>query len=516
MNQAATALHAEAGDDVARAESLAKERLAANPNDAEALEALGLVRAAQGRTDEAVELFRQTAALVPGHPTADLNAGLCLMRSKRSIDAVPFLQRAIAIQPNNAAARHACSKALIVRVAGARDLAEAQLHLGEAVRIEPDNPHLWRDYGAALQYSSREVESEAALRRALELEPDNADTHYQYALTLTELEREDEALKHLERALELVPQHRAAQIDRDRLAARGERRSKRKMARYPRAAKEFEDFDKFVAEYVLGGFRDVKPRLSNTTPVFTLGSCFAQNIARSLVKLGVPTEYLRYAEDINNTYGNRYFLEWVSGTDRPETEPFDTLIGPERRVQLRDAIAAADTVIISLGVAPAFFRRDNGRFASTFGANFQAALASDEFEFRTTSVAENVGNLQVMIAALRTLSPSCCVVLTVSPVPLKATFEYPSAVIADCISKSTLRVAAAELDRTGIANLYYWPSFEMVRWFGGHAGQLFGIDDGSPFHISQSHIDRILLSFIRVFGKGELAATAEAAAANAA
>lgn len=506
-----TALEAYTGGDIARAGLLASAALQQTPGDPRLVELLGAVRVAEGRTNEAVELFTLASALVPNHPSAHFNAGFALLRAGRAVEAVPHLERAAEISPDSAEVLHALGRALVVREAGPRDLAHAQRCFAEAVRLEPDRAQAWIDYGSALQGSSREVESEAALRRALKLAPNDAGAHFAYAMTLTELEREDEALAHLERALEIAPNHRAARIDRDRLAARGERRSRRKMARFPRADKEFDDLDRLMREYVLDGFRDVRPRLSRATPVFTLGSCFAQNIARSLVRLGVPTEYLRYAEDINNTYGNRYFLDWVSGTTSPETAAFDIMIGEDQRATLRAGIAAADTVIISLGVAPAFFRRDDGRFALTFGANFQAALASDEFEFRTTSVAENVENLREIVASLRRLAPRCAIVLTVSPVPLKATFEYPSAFLADCVSKSTLRVAAAELVAHGVPDLYYWPSFEMVRWFGGHIGKVFGVDDGSPFHVSQSLVDRILLAFIRVFGKSELVADAETA-----
>jgi len=60
----------------------------------------------------------------------------------------------------------------------------------------------------------------------------------------------------------------------------------------------------------------------------------------------------------------------------------------------------------------------------------------------------------------------------VSPVPLKATFERLSPIIADCVSKSILRVAAHEfMSSAAGAGTIYWPSFEVFRWLGGHVGR---------------------------------------------
>ena len=73
---------------------------------------------------------------------------------------------------------------------------------------------------------------------------------------------------------------------------------------------------------------------------------------------------------------------------------------------------------------------------------------------------------------------------------------------ADCVSKSTLRVAIHELLAEGHANLHYWPSFEIVRWLGSHIEEaLFG-EDGNTRHVNRKTVRLILESFIRHYYAG--------------
>jgi hypothetical protein len=44
----------------------------------------------------------------------------------------------------------------------------------------------------------------------------------------------------------------------------------------------------------------------------------------------------------------------------------------------------------------------------------------------------------------------------------------PSAIEADSISKSVMRLTAHEITTAGIPEIDYWPSFEIVRWCGAH------------------------------------------------
>jgi hypothetical protein len=48
-----------------------------------------------------------------------------------------------------------------------------------------------------------------------------------------------------------------------------------------------------------------------STPIFTMGSCFAQNLARELKYLNVPVESLWLSEDVNTPLANLAFLKKI-------------------------------------------------------------------------------------------------------------------------------------------------------------------------------------------------------------
>ena len=118
------------------------------------------------------------------------------------------------------------------------------------------------------------------------------------------------------------------------------------------------------------------------------------------------------------------------------------------------------------------------------------------------SVAENVANLRAIIAGAKAINPAIKIILTVSPVPLVRAFEEDSALIGDCISKSTLRVSIDELMDGGGEEIYYWPSFEMAKWIVPHYGLglpdnlLFGYDDGVSRHASKEMVQEIIGAFL--------------------
>lgn len=127
-----------------------------------------------------------------------------------------------------------------------------------------------------------------------------------------------------------------------------------------------------------------------------------------------------------------------------------------------------------------------------------------ENEYRGITVAQNVANIRYMVDCLRIIRPGLNIVLTVSPVPINRSFIHASAIQSDCISKSTLRVAAEEIIQAGLPGVHYWPSFEIVRWLSGHmpVGSLpaFGAEDRDTRHVSRHLVNMIVELFLETFG----------------
>jgi hypothetical protein len=156
--------------------------------------------------------------------------------------------------------------------------------------------------------------------------------------------------------------------------------------------------------------------------------------------------------------------------------------------------------ILTLGVAAAFFERTTGDFVLPRPSALNSRALAEKYLFRTTSVSENVDNVLYLIEFIRNVSPQTRIVVTVSPVPLLASFEFESAVQADCLSKSTMRLVAHEVvNNSNISNIFYWPSFEVFRWAGSNAGDYFAADDGAAWHVSEEKVGGTIRAFVDMF-----------------
>ena len=118
---------------------------------------------------------------------------------------------------------------------------------------------------------------------------------------------------------------------------------------------------------------------------------------------------------------------------------------------------------------------------------------SAQYEFRNLSVDENVRYLEEFLEIARALNPELRVILTVSPVPLAATYEPRHAVQSTCLSKSVLRVAADEISRRH-EFVDYFPSYEIVMGYDGEDG--FEADRRT---VRSSAVDRVMRSFFRAY-----------------
>lgn len=461
-----------------------------------------------GRYREAADAFAALVQLTPVDPVAHFNRGLAQLAVREHGAAYASFARAVEIasSPNPDADLWACFAAM--HEGSSAMLGAAQRHARAAVAARPDwlEARIW--FAKALNAGNDKAGAEREFRAALELAPDSPEALEGVVDAMLEAGKIAEVLPYFDRLLAVRPDRPGAAAERTRIvraAGRVASRRNARIVRYPKLARDFADLERVIAGDLLRPFVGMVPLLTPASRVFTLGSCFAANIANALRAHGVDAAHAWYPDEINSTYANVHFLRWLASGDAGETA-FAEQFGVDGRERMLEAVRGSDLVIVSLGVAPCFFDRETGAFVPTLGTNMSVALLLREYAFRTTTVAENLANLRTMVEILRSLRPKVRIALTVSPVPLTATFELPSAIAADCISKSTLRVTAHEFV-TETPDVIYWPSFEMVRWLGSHTGPVFGNDDGSAGHVSQALIEAIMRSFIEVFGDETLSAS---------
>jgi hypothetical protein len=126
----------------------------------------------------------------------------------------------------------------------------------------------------------------------------------------------------------------------------------------------------------------------------------------------------------------------------------------------------------------------------------QEIYESGRHRFRISTVQENYENILATVDLLRQSNPTAPIIVSLSPVPLEATFRGMSTMTADAVSKSTLRVALDQVMQEERPNVWYWPGFEMIRWAGAHASwPAYGFHDDNSRHVTRWAVQRIIMAF---------------------
>lgn len=364
------------------------------------------------------------------------------------------------------------------------------------------------------------VQLEQVARLAAHRYPDCAWPFRYLGEAIWRMGKRKKAIAYLEQAIELGPLETEArtilEIMRSDVTV-----ERMRPAGWPARQRLFKDAREVIRQYVLRGQRG-EPFIGPDTVFMTFGSCFAENLAARLRDAGHTVNSEAIGEEINSTYANRHLLEWVeNGAVDAPTELMDRVYGEAVRERLKAHIESSDVFVMTLGLAPYFVERGTDDFAF-YPLKSKAArdFLHASHEMRTSTVSENIRNLNLILDSLRRIAKrSPKIVLTVSPVPLSGTTEFGSAVIADCISKSILRLACHEVASVRAADdVIYWPSFEIVRWLGPHFGpehgMVYGQDDENTRHVSRWIVGLIIDLFLEHYtADGERSPDLEDAAA---
>jgi len=192
------------------AAALYREVLADEPRNADAMHLLGLVMAALGQRQGALDLIGAAVRLQPANAAMHANLGSALSELQRYAEAVACFDRAVALQPDLPVAYLGRGSALL----HLGQLEQALANLGKAVRLAPKTAQAHHVLGVALERADRLPEARHCFEQALALEPNLAEAHHNLGLVLAAQGKYADALACIERALVLQPQHAAAHTNR--------------------------------------------------------------------------------------------------------------------------------------------------------------------------------------------------------------------------------------------------------------------------------------------------------------
>jgi hypothetical protein len=284
--------------------------------------------------------------------------------------------------------------------------------------------------------------------------------------------------------------------------------------------------------------------IDRETPIGSAGSCFAMEIAHRLQADGfnyvitepAPSGPHGYSNacarwgTIFNTPSFRQLVERAFGVSSPSPLLWSNRIGdhlelrdPYREdvafasleefeadsrthlVAVREALLKCKVFVLTLGVNEVWrLKSDRSVFSRA-----PWRVAANLVESQVLSVEDNMRELQAMLDLWRRYNPEVKFVVSVSPVPLHATFRADDrhVITANTHSKATLRVVAEEFVRRN-RDVFYFPSYEVVMYCTKDAWE------ADQRHVSRVAVDKVMTLFHRMFLSGDVAAAQPRAAAR--
>jgi hypothetical protein len=239
----------------------------------------------------------------------------------------------------------------------------------------------------------------------------------------------------------------------------------------------------FAEQFLLHGWQPPERFISRSTRITTFGSCFAQHINAHLKAIGFDSgaeqdggeqdggAYISLmGEGLVNVHAILQQFEWAFENVAPpenlwhgfraETFGYD----PQVRARTREIFLSTDVFILTFGLSEIWYDE------VTQGVFWRAVpmrhYDASRHRFRVASFAETQAALSRILALIRAHRPEAAVVLTVSPVPLAATFRPVSCITANAASKALIRAALDEVLRHlpdgQQGGVFYFPAFEAV------------------------------------------------------
>lgn len=289
----------------------------------------------------------------------------------------------------------------------------------------------------------------------------------------------------------------------------------------------------YAANRLQGRFANVEVEkkfdLNKGGSVYAMGSCFAREIEAALVRTGfrVPScnDYQGFDSETfsaPHSWGAQAFVNRFStasmlleiqritgeidladdslvlGSEKivdlhfaGSCDPGDMSLTARRRRITKEAgagILDADLVVLTLGLTEVWFDTQSGYHANIV-PDLNALRRSDRFELHELDFDENLKNLDAIFEIIRRRNSKANYVVTVSPIPLQATFTASDVVVATTRSKSVLR-AVAEAFCSRHDNVLYFPSYEIVMHSSpAHAWR------GDRRHVTSAMADHVIKRF---------------------
>lgn len=313
-----------------------------------------------------------------------------------------------------------------------------------------------------------------------------------------------------------------------------------------RKAKAWGDFFKNPAFYF-----NPEQLIGPTSKVFTIGSCFAMEVRRAIIRRGIQVvpDYesvkydpmIQYYDSIGikreftphyDTFVMRQEFETALGLWPNRNEGFITLKASKNGISLewdeihqdpyrkhvfaqssealeslasninhtfRDGLEQADVIVMTLGLTEVWQSVKTGKYFC------QAPREQGQAQFHASKFVENYNNVKAILEMVGHHYPQKRFILSVSPVPLGQSVRQMDIFSANLESKSILRAVAGQICEE-FPSVKYFPSYEVAT------SQLWPVFQEDRRHILPEFADLVVSGFMDVYAASALPKTQSPAA----
>ena len=263
------------------------------------------------------------------------------------------------------------------------------------------------------------------------------------------------------------------------------------------------------------------PILTHSSNIITIGSCFAVELANAMRRLDIkghlhPAGTFYNTKTISQEF-NRSYHKWPNyktepmwkvknGYAHPFKDPKSTFTSLKELEAWSDEIdriadeqfRSADIIVVTIGLIEAWYRRCTGHFFRQFPCDQER---SQDLAFKRLTVQEMLDDLENIYRIISN-NTKASLILTVSPIPLGATFINEHVRIANVESKSRIRAAVSEFVERH-EKVHYFHSFELVST--AECLSDFMMQDGR--HVHRHAADYIVQQFLSKFADHSISVT---------
>jgi hypothetical protein len=281
-----------------------------------------------------------------------------------------------------------------------------------------------------------------------------------------------------------------------------------------------------------------KPKftLSPKAAFFCIGSCFARNIEEHLLYAGhrvlskkakCPSQEWPYRINgfVNKftTHSMANEIEWLCNPPVideslfeegphgwsdlqlcPGVRPVTLHRAMERRSYVIDdyfsRLRNADVIVITLGLNEVWRDAKSRRYLNATPSLASVRREADRYSVEFTDVALNVAELDRIYRLLHELNSNFRMIVTVSPVPMDATFSGFDIAVANTYSKAILRVSGEQFARNH-SDVDYFPSFDMISLSPRAVAY-----KADCLHVTEESVRRVIGEFLRIYMGEEISA----------